>query len=168
MIVLLALGTWFAVLLFVLSLCRAAALSDDATDTADLGAELRYSTPGNAPLRTLDLDEAAALLAVPPELLLAWEARYGFPISSPIDRLYSRSEVLALRNSLRSEASIASAVAHARERTQRRRPTARAPVGGEPGFHDESSMVCASPTDAEGFELVERPPAARGDSLPPA
>ena len=34
MTALLAVGAWFAVLLFVLSLCRAAKLSDDATDDA--------------------------------------------------------------------------------------------------------------------------------------
>jgi hypothetical protein len=131
MIVLLALGAWFGVLLFVLSMCRAARLSDEATDAArgrDPGDWTGRPTTGDAPLRTLDLGQAAALLGVTPELLLAWEARYGFPSSSPVERLYSQPEVLALRNSLRTEASIASAVARARERTQRRRACARPPV----------------------------------------
>jgi hypothetical protein len=135
-IVPLAVGIWFAVLLFVISLCRAAKSGDEATNafrpgatTARLDAELPPLPPANEPLRTLNLYQAAALLKVLPETLLVWEARYGFPTSSPAERLYNQSEVLALRDSLRQEPSIAAAVARARERIKRRRATVRAPVG---------------------------------------
>ncbi len=134
-IVLVAAGAWFAVLLFVLSLCRAAKSSDDANDAAlaralaeSHEAEFTRSPSVDAPLRTLELDHAAALLGVIPEMLLAWEARYGFPTSSPSERLYSQSEILALRDTLRREPSIAAAVARARERTRRRRAPTRTRV----------------------------------------
>jgi hypothetical protein len=58
---------------------------------------------------------------VGPHTVVAWQARYGFPTSSPTEACYSQSEVLALRASLKTEASIASAVARARAQTKRRR-----------------------------------------------
>ncbi len=135
LIVPLAIGTWCVVLLLVISLCRAAKSSDEATDTAlaraiaeSHHAEFTPPPSVDSPLRTLDLDQAAALLGVIPEMLLAWETRYGFPTSSPSERLYSQSEVLALRDSLRREPSIAAAVARARERTRRRRTPSRTRV----------------------------------------
>jgi hypothetical protein len=131
-IVLLAIGAWFAVLVLAVSLCRAARAGDDAADdclldelTARDGAA---QPPADSPLRALELDQAAALLNVFPETLLAWEARYGFPTSSPSAHLYSQSEILALRDTLRRESSIAAAVARARERTRRRRGPARTRV----------------------------------------
>jgi len=134
-IVVLATGMWFAVLLLVISLCRAAKSSDEAAEAhlreARAGShDAEYPPPPSVdcPLRTLDLDQAAALLGVIPEMLLAWEARYGFPTSSPSERLYSQSEILALRDTIRREPSIAAAVARARERTRRRRTPARTRV----------------------------------------
>lgn len=136
-IVLLAIGAWFAVLLFAVSLCRAAKAGDAAADDClldeltarDGAAQPRVEAPPvDSPLRTLELDQAAALLSVFPEMLLAWEARYGFPTSSPSTHLYSQSEILALRDTLRGESSIAAAVARARERTRRRRGPARTRV----------------------------------------
>jgi hypothetical protein len=133
-LVLLATGTWFAVLLFVISLCRAAKSGDAATDalleSVAAGGDPEFtSLPAvDSPLRTLELDQAAALLGVIPEMLLAWEARYGFPTSSPSQRLYSQSEILALRDTLWREPSIAAAVARARERTRRRRTPTRTRV----------------------------------------
>ena len=131
----LAVGAWLIVLLFVLALCRAAKWGDDATDAAvaralaeSRNAEFTPSPSIDAPLRTLDLDRAAALLGVIPEMLVAWEARYGFPTASPSEHLYSQSEILALRDTLWREPSIAAAVARARERTRRRRPPTRARV----------------------------------------
>ncbi|HUA05380.1 MAG TPA: hypothetical protein VMB27_15855 [Solirubrobacteraceae bacterium] len=136
LIVVVATAAWCAVLLLVVSLCRAAKSSDDAAEAyllearaADQEAEIVPSPSVDSPLRTLDLDQAAAFLGVIPEMLLAWEARYGFPTSSPSERLYSRSEILALRDTLRRERSIAAAVARARERTRRRRTAARTRVG---------------------------------------
>lgn len=127
----LAAGVWIAVVLFVVSLCGAAKCSDDAIDIA-LGnavaavrdGEDAGSGSSEPALRTLSLDEAAALLGINPYTLLAWEARYGFPTSSPSEHRYSRAEVLALRDCLRDGASIASAVARARARMRRRRAAA--------------------------------------------
>jgi len=131
MIVSLAVGTWVALVLLVLSMCRAAKWSDHAMDTAvaravvaNWSAEIPRSRGSGQPLRTLDLFDAAALLGVSPETLLDWEDRYGFPKSSPFERRYSESEVLALRESLWEGASIPAAVARASDRTKRRRPSA--------------------------------------------
>jgi hypothetical protein len=146
---------WAAVLLFAISLCRAAKRGDDAmrallasSQAAGGDDETRRSSspspvpspsaapthsgapsPSGAlerPLRTLYLEQAARLLDVSPETLLTWEQRFGFPSSTPAEPRYSQSEVLALRDSLDDGASIASAVAMARERIKRR----RAPVPG--------------------------------------
>jgi hypothetical protein len=81
-------------------------------------------TPAPEPLRTLDLDDAATLLGVRPQTLLAWEARYGFPKSSPCEPRYSESEVLALRDSIADGVSIAWAVRRAREKIRGRRAPA--------------------------------------------
>jgi hypothetical protein len=138
-IVLLAIGAWFAALLFAVSLCRAAKAGDAAADDClldQMTARERAAQPPvdpppvdappvDSPLRTLELHQAAALLDVFPEMLLAWEARYGFPTSTPSAHLYSQSEILALRDTLRRESSIAAAVARARERTRRRRGPTR-------------------------------------------
>lgn len=129
-----ALGLWIAVMLVAVSLCRAAKRSDDAMDAAlaiaiaaGHDAELTRPPSCERSLRTLSLDHAATLLEVSPETLLAWEARYGFPTSSPSsDARYNQSDVLALRASLEDEVSVASAVIRARERTVRRRPATAA------------------------------------------
>lgn len=121
MIVLLAVGSWGMVVFLVISLCRAAKSSDDAMD-----AVLMESPQPDQTLRTLDLSHAAALLGVSPDTLLAWEARYGFPASSAPDRRYNQSDVLALRDSIADGASIAAAVAHARQRGKRRPTRTRA------------------------------------------
>ncbi len=144
---------WAAVLLLTISLCRAAKRGDDAmrallASSQPAGGDdetRRSSSPSPAPpvssspsasptpaasperpLRTLDLEQAATLLDVSPETLLTWEQRFGFPSSTPAEPRYSQSEVLALRDSLDDGASIASAIAMARERIKRR----RAPVPG--------------------------------------
>jgi hypothetical protein len=119
-IVLAAVGIWTAVMLLVISLCRAAKWSDYDMDTAS-ERTIAQSPAADRTLRTLDLSRAAALLGVAPETLLAWEARYGFPTSSPSERRYNESEVLALRDNISDGASIAAAIARARERTNRRR-----------------------------------------------
>lgn len=119
MFVLVAIGVWIAVVLLVISLCRAAKRGDDAMD-ALLAHAIAESPPTDHALRTLDLMHAAALLGVGPETLLAWEARYGFPTSSSSDRRYNRSDVIALRDCISDEASVAAAVARARQRARRR------------------------------------------------
>lgn len=136
-VLVLAAGAWIAVVLFVVSLCGHAKLSDEATDAAlaDTARDVA-SGPSESPelgLRTLSLDEAAALLGIGPYTLLAWEARYGFPTSSSSEQRYSRSEVLALRDCLRDGVSIASAVAQARSRLRRRRTAASAQLGDRRG-----------------------------------
>ena len=126
-IVLVAVGLWFAVVVMVVSLCLTARRSDEAMDTALAEANARTPDaevarpPFERALRTLSLEHAAILLDVRPETLLAWEARYGFPTSSSTEGRYSRSEMLALRDSLECGLSIASAVIRAREQTRRRR-----------------------------------------------
>jgi hypothetical protein len=127
----LAAGVWIAVVLFVVSLCGAAKRSDEATVISAENAvavvrdgEGAGSGSPEPALRTLSLDEAATLLGINPYTLLAWEARYGFPTSSPSEQRYSRAEVLALHDCLRDGASIASAVARARARMRRRRAAA--------------------------------------------
>ena len=139
-ILMLAFGAWFVVLLFVLALCRAAKWGDDATEAAaaralaeSRDAEFTASPSIDAPLRTLDLDQAATLLGVIPEMLTAWEVRYGFPTSSPSEHLYSQSEIHALRDTLWREPSIAAAVARARDRTTRRRTPTRTRVADHRG-----------------------------------
>jgi hypothetical protein len=131
MIVLLVVGSWVALSLLVVALCRAGKWSDEAMDIAvarDAGpsrsSEIARAARTDATLRTLDLGDAADLLGVDPETLLDWEIRYGFPKSSPFERRYSESDVLALRDSLWEGASIAAAVARASDRTRRRRPSA--------------------------------------------
>ena len=127
-ILLAAIGIWIAVVLLVISLCRAAKWSDDAMDAA-LARAIADSPATDQALRTLDLGHAAALLGVAPDTLLAWEARYGFPTSSTSDRRYSQSEVIALRDSISDGVSITAAVAQARQRSRRRSRPARAWAG---------------------------------------
>jgi hypothetical protein len=140
MVLVLAAGAWIAVVLFVVSLCGTAKWADDGMDMAlenamagMRDAEAAGSAAPELALRTLSLDEAAALLGIDPHTLLAWEARYGFPTSSPSESHYSHSELLALRDGLRDGASIASAVARARVQTRRRRSAASAPLGDRRG-----------------------------------
>ena len=119
-IVLAGIGIWVVVVLFVIALCQAAKASDHDMDTA-LARAISPSPPVERTLRTLDLSQAAAALGVTPETLLAWETRYGFPTSSPSDRLYNQSEVLALRDRILHGLSVAAAVARARDGSKRRR-----------------------------------------------
>jgi hypothetical protein len=76
----------------------------------------------------LILPDAAAALGVTPEVLLTWEARYGYPKahhwSTTPGRAYSRADVLALAESLRNGLSIASAINAAQAATNRRSATA--------------------------------------------
>jgi hypothetical protein len=137
-------GMWVAVLLAVIALCRAAKRSDEAMDaalareiTAGADAETTRSPTTALSLQTLDLDQAATLLGVTPQILLAWEARYGFPTSSRSDRRYDQSEVLALRDSLRAGLSIASAVTQVLEKTNHR----QAPTTARPVDHRDSGLA---------------------------
>ncbi len=125
-------GIWVAVALVAVSACRAAKRSGEVMDcdlarasAANRDATVTFSPAVERPPRTLDLDDAASLLGVSPETLLAWEMRYGFPTASPVEQRYSPSEVIALRGSLEDGLSIASAVLRAREKAKRR----RAPAG---------------------------------------
>jgi len=139
-VLVLAAGAWIAVVLFVVSLCGSAKWADDAMDMAlENAVDALRDTEGAGPaasehaLRTLSLDEAAAMLGIDPYTLLAWETRYGFPTSSASDSHYSQYEVLALRDSLRDGVSVASAVARARAQTRRRRAAAAAQLGDRRG-----------------------------------
>jgi hypothetical protein len=133
-----AAGVGIAVVLFVVSMCEAAKWHDEAIDRvlADAAREVgnaSSSASSGQALRTLTSDDAATLLGIDPYTLLAWEARYGFPTSSPSEALYSESEVLALRDALRDGVSVASAVARARVQTRRRRTAATAQLGDRRG-----------------------------------
>lgn len=139
-IALVAIGIWCAVTLIAVSACRAAKRSDEAMDTdlARAGAVGPDARAARSPalersLRDLDLDDAASLLGIGSETLLAWEARYGFPTASPLEQRYSASEVRALRDSLEDGLSIASAVTRARDKAKRRRAPAGAPFGDHRG-----------------------------------
>jgi hypothetical protein len=77
--------------------------------------------------RLVSLREAAEDLGVSTDVLLAWEARYGYPKahqSATIEgRAYSRADILALAESLQTGLSIPSAVDDAQ--ASRRRAAAR-------------------------------------------
>ena len=87
-----------------------------------------------------------------PETLLTWEQRFGFPSSTPAEPRYNQSEALALRDSLDNGASIASAVAMARDRIKRR----RAPVpGGLFDHHRDGGLALIAPgLRAQGTPLL--------------
>lgn len=125
-------GLWVVVMGVVLSLCRAAKRGDEAMEASSpdaLAAGVEAGAPQwptGRPLRTLSLNDAAALLGVSPETVLAWGEHFGFPTPSPSEGRYSNTELLALRASLADGLSVASAVNRAREQTRRRRP-ARVP-----------------------------------------
>ncbi|HTX12401.1 MAG TPA: hypothetical protein VME22_27535 [Solirubrobacteraceae bacterium] len=134
MIVLVAIAGWIALVLVVLSVCRAAKRGDEVEEitvtramAAEPDTEIADSPPSERPLRSLGLDHAATLLGVSPHTLLAWQVRYGFPTSSPSEPRYNQSEVLALRDSLEHGLSIPSAVSRARQQTKRRRGTTATP-----------------------------------------
>jgi hypothetical protein len=79
--------------------------------------------------RLLSVRAAADLLGISPEVLLAWEARFGYPklrrSAGTPGRAYSRAEVLALAHSLQTGLSISAAIDDAQTATSRRRGTAR-------------------------------------------
>jgi DNA-binding transcriptional MerR regulator len=69
-------------------------------------------------LRYLKTTEAATLLGVSPNTLRAWDLRHGFPrpLRSPGGhRLFTYSDIAALRDALQDGASVSAAVAHALE-----------------------------------------------------
>jgi hypothetical protein len=87
------------------------------------------STSADKAWPTLSVDDTARTLGVRPDVLQAWEARYGFPKSCQwtTERgcTYSRREILALSEALDRGLSISSAIAAARSDTTRQRTTAR-------------------------------------------
>jgi hypothetical protein len=94
-----------------------------------LSAPRAVSTGDDKAWPTLSIDDAARALGVNPDVLLAWEERYGFPKScqwtTERGPTYSRWEVLALREALDRDLSISSAIAAARTDATRQRMTAR-------------------------------------------
>jgi len=82
----------------------------------------------NCDIRTVTPDEAAQLLGVNAQTLAMWTERFGYPARAPSrgsGRGYPYTEVVALRDALVSEVSVASAV-----RKAQRRP--RVHAHGEP------------------------------------
>ena len=68
-------------------------------------------------MRDLRLDEAAAVLCVSPDTLQAWERRFSFPhqvAGAAGQHRYERGEVFALRETLKTGLSVASAIDRAR------------------------------------------------------
>jgi len=62
-------------------------------------------------------DAAAAMLGTSPTILGLWEERFGYPVpvrSGDGQRLYPDEMMIALRDALDSELSIASAITQAR------------------------------------------------------
>ena len=77
-------------------------------------------------------DAAAALLGTSTAILAQWEERFGYPVpmrSGDGQRLYPEEMVIALRDALSRELSIAAAITQAR---RRRRPGE--PDGGRGRF----------------------------------
>jgi hypothetical protein len=69
-------------------------------------------------VQTLKTSEAAALLNVSPNTLRSWERRFGFPRpqrSPGRHRLYTRAEIVSLRNALEDGKPISSAVSLAND-----------------------------------------------------
>ena len=69
-------------------------------------------------MRTLKMQDAAALLSVSPSTLRNWERRFGYPVpmrSAGGHRHYAHAEIAALRAALEEGLSISSAVGRARE-----------------------------------------------------
>lgn len=136
---------WGVVLLVVLSLCKSAKAGDRAVShdrgaagesgptvvsaSADLttigplvGIDLStHRRPTRAPLGQgpeVGMAEAAEALGVEPEVLAAWEARYGYPTcglpATGQGLSYAEPEISALTVALRAGLSVASAIAVAR------------------------------------------------------
>jgi DNA-binding transcriptional MerR regulator len=60
-------------------------------------------------------DAAAALLGTSPTILSLWEKRFGYPVPEPNDhgeRLYADEAMIALRDALNCQLSIAAAISH--------------------------------------------------------
>jgi DNA-binding transcriptional MerR regulator len=71
-------------------------------------------------------DAAAALIGTSPTVLSLWEERFGYPMpvcSEDGQRLYPEETMIALREALGRELSIASAITEARRVQRRRRST---------------------------------------------
>lgn len=69
-------------------------------------------------MRTLKMQDAAALLNVSPSALRSWERRFGYPVPTRTaggHRHYGYGEIIALRDALEEGLSISSAVGRARE-----------------------------------------------------
>jgi hypothetical protein len=137
-------GAWSVVLVLVVSLCKCAKAGDRALDHQStgylLGIDLStHRRPTRAPVgagpetaapplpggeergQMLDIAEAAGALGVEPEVLVAWEARYGYPAcglsANGRGLSYAQLEISALAVALRAGLSIASAIATARATT---------------------------------------------------
>lgn len=80
---------------------------------------------------SLSLSEAADTLGVEPDVLVAWEARYHYPTSTPSSDgdldTYREKDVIALASALQSGLSISAAVRAAASVTTRRSHTAHTP-----------------------------------------
>jgi DNA-binding transcriptional MerR regulator len=62
-------------------------------------------------------EAAAALLGTSPTILALWEKRFGYPVPERTDdgeRLYADEAMVALRDALNCQLSIAAAISHAR------------------------------------------------------
>ena len=70
-------------------------------------------------------EAAAALLGTSPTILALWEKRFGYPVPEATDdgeRLYAEDTMVALREALNCQLSIAAAISHARKLATRSMP----------------------------------------------
>lgn len=71
-------------------------------------------------------EAAAALLGTSPTILALWEKRFGYPVPEPTgdgERLYAEDAMVALREALNCQLSIAAAISHVRRISRRATPT---------------------------------------------
>lgn len=71
-------------------------------------------------------EAAAALLGTSPAILALWEKRFGYPVPELLDDgepLYAEDAMVALREALHCQLSIAAAIRHARRIAGRVTPT---------------------------------------------
>lgn len=102
-----------------------------ASMEAGIGPAARPAVSDEERGQMLDIAEAAQALGVEPEVLVAWEARYGYPacgLSATGRGLsYAQLEISALAVALRAGLSVASAIATARATTRQDDPAGSDP-----------------------------------------
>lgn len=71
-------------------------------------------------------EAAAALLGTSPAILALWEKRFGYPVPEHVNQgepLYAEDAMVALREALNCQLSIAAAISYTRRIRERATPT---------------------------------------------